>query len=179
MSNNEKLHFILDIDNTLVHSLTPTEYKKISYYNKQKYKYIIMDNDFVVMLRPHLSTFLRFLFDNYIVSLWSYGSQQYVAWIVKNVIMPEMRPTDKLEYILFEYHCKKSEQQYKAQKRIKMINKVDKNVDLKKTILIDDLDLNCKGQFAIKVVAFDLLSEKNYSDNNYLLNLIKEIKKLK
>lgn len=175
---NDKLHFILDLDNTLLHSLTPEEYKKIPYSFKKKYKYIPMDNEFMVILRPHLRKFLQFLFDNYYVSIWTYASYEYAMWIVKNIIIPEMKSKHKLEYILFEYHCKKSESLYnKQQKRIKMLKKVDKKIDLNNTILIDDLPQNCKGQLSINVVPFDLLSEEKQQDD-YLLNLMEEIKKL-
>ncbi len=176
-----KLNVVLDLDNTIIHSLTPAEYKKLlsdGKIDKNKYKHLYLEHEFVVMLRPHLKEFFRYLFDNHNVSVWTYGNKDYALWIIDKVIKPLMKSTDKLKYILFEYHAEASEKRYKGKKkRLKMLCELSK-LDQNTTVLLDDLNENCEGQKSINVESFDLLNNEKL-DDNYLLKVITKLELMK
>ena len=77
---DKKLHIILDLDETLIQHANPQ--KLLNDLNeKEKNKYIISDSDSsgLFLIRPHLDTFLKFLFENKRcdVSIWTWSDDKY------------------------------------------------------------------------------------------------------
>lgn len=73
---------ILDIDNTLVHSINPN----LVHYDWLKKFKTVMSKDFCIFLRPKLEEFLDYIFSKYTVGVFSAGDSEYVNFVVKNII---------------------------------------------------------------------------------------------
>ena len=81
-----RMNIILDIDETLGHNIKRNMWDMVPDKDKKKYK--IMDffgNVFV--LRPHIKKFIKFLFDNFNVSIWTLGSREYAIWVAHNILI--------------------------------------------------------------------------------------------
>lgn len=99
MGAKKKVSVILDIDNTLVHSIVRGEETLEEPYKKYGLKLdAIRMDEFWVVFRPFLREFLRYLFDNFNVAVWSLGEKEYVNKIVDAVILRD-DPNRKLEFI--------------------------------------------------------------------------------
>ena len=97
-------NIILDLDETLIHSMDKYEKRKEEIVKfKPKFNTKEMDNDFTVFERPLLQKFLDYLFSNYNVSVWTAASKNYALFIIKKFIL--IKPGRKLDYILYSHHC--------------------------------------------------------------------------
>ena len=102
---------VLDIDETLIHSVTKEDYIQ----NKDllsKFPAFVMDdeddeeNPYIVVVRPKLIQFLKFLTTNFDTMIWTAASRDYAVWIIKNVFqkfIPDF--TSKLKLFLHGDHC--------------------------------------------------------------------------
>ncbi len=101
---NEKLNVVLDIDETLLYFIQKKyqsySWDIISEEEKNKYKDNIRSfkNGNILILRPNLDKFLKFLFKNCNVSIWSASDYDYVEFVVEEYILPYGTP----KYILSE-----------------------------------------------------------------------------
>src|SRR5579872_1957723 len=116
---SKKINIILDLDNTLINSLTFKELTQMSKSKEDKFKHIDMDDLYRVFFRPHLQKFLDYLFENFNVSVWTSASLFYVSFIVDNIILT--KPNRKLDLVLFAYHCSYSRKYLECTKDIKML----------------------------------------------------------
>lgn len=183
-SNREKKYnVILDLDETLVssHGVSNFPFDKPDIRNKiLNYTFHNMESYYIIFERPHLQDFLKFLFKNFNVSVWSAGSKDYVAFIVNNVIL-KPDPTRKLDYLLWSYHCKDSNKKHKNKKCLKILwddYKLDEFTK-KNTVLVDDMKETCQPQKknCINVPVFDILETKKDSYLKELRNKLKNIQK--
>lgn len=71
-TKKNKYNLILDIDETLLHSMNNN-----------------INNQFSVFKRPHLTNFLNFCFENFKVGFWTVGTQSYCDSILQNILTPE------------------------------------------------------------------------------------------
>lgn len=81
-----RMNIILDIDETLGHNIKRSMWDMVP--EKDKKKYDTMDffgNVFVI--RPYIKKFLKFLFDNFNVSIWTLGSRDYAIWVAHNILI--------------------------------------------------------------------------------------------
>ncbi len=101
---SKKLNIILDIDETLLYFIQKKyqsySWDTLSEEEKDKYKTHIRSfkNGNLLILRPNLDKFLKFLFKNCDVSIWSSSDYEYVEFIVEEYILPYGIP----KYILSE-----------------------------------------------------------------------------
>jgi hypothetical protein len=181
--SKKKINIVLDLDNTVINSLTPSEFKRVSKNKINKFKYHYMDDAYIVFERPHLQEFLDFLFDpknNFEVSIWTAASKSYAIFIINNIILN--KPGRKLDFVLYSQHCVQSQKYLNCIKDLSLFwNILDpKLYNKKNTYIVDDLEEvqieNDKNIF--KAPIFDVLS-KNSENDDYLLKLIKELKELK
>jgi len=110
---SKKLNIILDLDECLLHSILGNsgegDYKTFSSYKKQfkkqgfksyafKYKFDRAKHDeySVTFIRPHLQTFITYLFKNYNVSVWSNGYYIYVDKICDIIFTKSQRKKLKI-----------------------------------------------------------------------------------
>ena len=175
-----KKNIILDLDNTLVNSLTFKELNVLSKSKEKKFKYVDMDKSYRVFWRPHLQKFLDYLFENFNVSVWSMASLSYVAFIVKNIIL--IKPERKLDFVFFAYHCSYSKRFLKCAKDVRILwnelKLVGYNTD--NVYIIDDLPEIYKTlpKHTIKAEYFDILTPNSENDV-FLLDTIKRLEKIR
>ena len=174
--NAKKFNIILDLDNTLINSLTPTEVKKMARSKFRKFESVDMDKSYKVFLRPGLQDFLDFLFENFNVSVWTAASKEYASFIIDEIILNRAKYGDKrkLDVILFSYHCDFASKYKKCIKSPVMLWEIFRMYHPSKTYLIDDLpEIHKKyPQHVIKADYFDVT--KSGSENDDFLYRIKD-----
>jgi TFIIF-interacting CTD phosphatase-like protein len=137
---SKEINVVLDLDNTLIYSIEMSKLKKNSPEWMSKFKRHKMDNEYMIFERPHLQSFLTWLFKNFNVMIWSAASGEYVEFIAKNIIEKNNR---KLEYVLNSDNCEDS-QYYYGSDNIKNLQLLWDIHDLPNfgpynTLIIDDL----------------------------------------
>jgi RNA polymerase II subunit A small phosphatase-like protein len=167
-----KINIILDLDNTLISSVTKTEHKQLNADVWNIFQWKNMDGFYDVFERPNLQKFLDFLFAHFNVSVWTAASKPYALFIVEKIILKN-KPERKLDYIFFSYHCKQSKRMYKASKSLSILKK-DFNIDMfeiKNTYIIDDhpdvYKTQCKQCISVK--PFEITHPTAYQDSELLL----------
>lgn len=169
MSSQKKNHIILDLDETLIHSVTLNEenIKKYSCPSYKEFNIRTMGNSFIVIQRPFLQEFLDFLFDNFLVSVWTASSELYCDIIVSNYILT--KKNRKLKYILNSSNCKDSIKTYGNEKDLNLLTEVYKLQNLNhKVFLIDDKIDNVKHQKNNAILVKKFLGNK---DDKTLISL--------
>jgi len=182
------LNIILDLDNTIINSIT---------YDRMKYvpKNIELENvdigDFITFKRPNLDIFLDFLFSNFNVGVYTLGSRDYAEDIVWNFI--QNKSGRKVDFIL-----SREDEYINATSPKYMGLGLTKNLrflweDLKiydyypcNTFIIDDNPfVKATNPYnTIHVNKFEVLRDNNSYNNlssmdNVLLEVIKELMKIK
>lgn len=133
-----KLNAVLDLDNTLICSLTMSEINDHQVSSKLRYK--DMEEYYRVFARPYLETFLTFLFANFDVSVWTAASRSYMMFIIDNFILT--KPNRKLKMALHDKNCDQSRQLFnkKTPKDLRYLFEFkSQNFHACNTFIIDDL----------------------------------------
>ena len=169
-----KNHIFLDLDSTIINSLTPDEIKlcndnnfyPLDIFKYHKY-YFKNKLEFYIFERPHLQSFLDFLFKHFNVSVFTAAQKDYATFIVDNII--EINPNRRLTYFFYSYH---SDITYNYMRGLKDLNILWSIYDLDdvkpcNTIILDD---NCEvfstnKKNCIRVPEFSIILEK-YEDSN-------------
>lgn len=138
------LNILLDLDNTLISSVTLKEDKSLkkssSMYTtaKEKLNWKLMGDDYIVFERPGLQEFLTYLFQHFNVSVWTAATKSYALFIIDEFILKH-HPERKLNFILFSHHCRISMDVKNTQKSLEMIpNHFGLDVYAANTFIIDD-----------------------------------------
>jgi TFIIF-interacting CTD phosphatase-like protein len=179
----KKYNILLDLDNTLISAVPleefPTDNK--TKLKALKFKYVNMEDYYIIFQRPYLQRFLTFIFKHFNVSVWSAASKDYVLFIIENVILKN-HPERKLDYIFFSYHCNWSKSSKKIIKNLEMLwdefglsDKFQRN----NTFIIDDLSEVTKNQpcNSIQVKEFEFLDNNSEKDKD-LKRVGKKLKNL-
>lgn len=161
------MNVIIDLDNTIISSLSANEEKTSHRHKMDKFIWENMDNEYKVFSRPGLDQFLDYLFKNFKVSVWTAASKSYALFIIDNFIL--IKPDRKLKQILFSYHCKQSKKIQKTQKKLSMLwTRFNLGNEFSKanTIIIDDhLDVyNAQPDQCIRIKPFKFTNRKSYND---------------
>ena len=156
MSNYTKPNIILDLDETVIYSLSKKDLSKLGDQEKvletinKNYETHSMDNGYyTVCERPDLQPFLTYLFENFNVSIWTAASKDYALFIIDNIIIDKEK-TRKIDWTFFSYHCDLSESKTKSIKNLKMLwdhYKLD-GYTKENTIILDDHPVVFKTQEA-------------------------------
>lgn len=109
-------------------------------------KVFIMDNDYIIFVRPGLQDFLDFLFRNFQVSVWTAASRDYAIFIIQFILLLmdedekyiETSNQRKLNYIFFYYHCSISQDKDGGYKNLKFICSQDETCSIDKMFILDD-----------------------------------------
>ena len=170
---SKKINIILDLDQTLISAeeLKGFEFQK---YRKKMLQFDtkVMDDLYIIFGRPHLQTFLDYLFENFNVSIWTAASKSYALFIINNFI--KTKPSRKIDFIFFSYHCDFSMKSKKGLKCLSILWEVFGLTGFTKhnTIIIDDNDRVKKIQkcncYAIDPFYF---TDVNSDNDTSLLNL--------
>lgn len=139
------LHVILDIDETLVQTVDLSLWESIPPHERRKYTVEMLDDDpsteiDVVILRPHVKEFIKFLAENFTVDLWTWGNDVY-ADAVAGILGKKY-----FSHIWSEKDTEKSKDMNGYAKDLRYIWNVLKIPGYTKnnTLLIDDLFDNTK-----------------------------------
>ena len=81
-----RMNIILDIDETLGHNISQKLWDKIPDNHKKRYKHLDFKKG-KFLIRPHIKKFLKFLFDNFNVNIWTLGSRDYAQWVAHNILI--------------------------------------------------------------------------------------------
>tara|TARA_A100000164_G_C21877949_1_gene758651 strand:- start:60 stop:662 length:603 start_codon:yes stop_codon:yes gene_type:complete len=185
-----KMTVFLDLDETCIHSEGLAEFIQdednqdvFEDYNENEKH--IMGGLYIVFERPHLQTFLDYLFQNFNVCVWTAATKNYATFIVDRCIIHK-KVNDKtyskqedrqLQYIFYQYHGKFSHKYYKTPKQLKMLSeKCRLPFDESNCIIIDDNDDVYKSQRknCIHIKPFEDVSKRD----NTLLLLMKKLDKI-
>ncbi len=185
-----RINILLDIDNTLlcsqdISSFNVVEEKKKTKYNKLE-KHTIKGY-YEVFERPYLQEFLKFIFKNFNVFIWTAASDDYAEFVITNII----KNNKKIKAVLHSEHCDKSFKNSKS-KSIKDLsllwdgrNKLGLDESIIKmfrkdnTIIIDDYkeEVYMKNKSnCVLAPAFDYEKDDCYKDT-FLLKLKNEMQK--
>jgi TFIIF-interacting CTD phosphatase-like protein len=127
------MNVILDLDSTIISSLTP------DVKQPQGLKGYKMENSFIVYERPGLQKFLDQLFSNFKVAVWTAASLPYAVFIIEKIIL-QKKPGRKLEFFLFDYHGDLSSEVSMCPKDLRLVWKAFPRFTPENTIIIDDFE---------------------------------------
>lgn len=183
-----KINLVLDLDNTLISSISNRELKQMKNINSRKLEYKDMDSYYRVFYRPHLKEFLEYAFTNFHVTVWTAASRDYAAFIIDNILLDNnskkqytIAPKKQLRLFLYDDNCDQSQELY---------NK-DSPKDLRylynftgyhpcNTIIMDDLYevYQANPKQTLRAVYFDAKKDKSEKDT-FLLEAIKKLEEIK
>lgn len=175
----QKVNFniVLDLDNTIISSLTKEEYEKRKIDHKVKFT-PVCDGLYYTMPRPYLNEFLNYIFARFHVSVWTAASKDYAKEIVERFVL-KGKSNRKLRGFLYDLHCKESMEAVnpKTMKDLRYLF-ISKNklFNENNTVIIDDLKevLNNNKKNSIDSEYFDS-SKKNAPNDTFLLNLMTDL----
>lgn len=175
----QKVNFniVLDLDNTIISSLTKEEFDKRKIDHKIKFT-SVCDGMYYTMPRPYLNEFLNFIFARFHVSVWTAASKDYAKEIIEKFVLKD-KSNRKLRGFLYDMHCKESMEAVnpKTMKDLRYLF-ISKNklFNEKNTVIIDDLKevLNNNKKNSIDSEYFDS-SKKNAPNDTFLLNLMTDL----
>lgn len=180
-----KINLVLDLDNTLISSISMKEMKRLKNIKSRKLQYKDMDSYYRVFYRPHLKKFLDYAFKNFDVTVWTAASMDYAAFIIDNILFEGKRKNDKtnrqLKMFLYDDNCEQSQNMYDR----------DSPKDLRylyhfegfhpcNTIIMDDLYevYQANPKQTLRAVYFDAKKEVSEKDT-FLLEAIKKLEEIK
>ena len=173
----KKVHFVLDLDQTLIYGETTANVKKLS--KKPDFVQHKMENDYIIFERPFLQPFLDYIFENYIVTVWTAASKNYATFIIKNILLKNK--ARKIDFVLFKYHVKISEYYTKHTKELKMFwdNFKIQGYNEKNTLILDDnVEEVYNPQKSSCILAKEFIAtEKDSSSDDFLKVLLEKLKK--
>jgi len=177
-----KLNILLDLDNTLISSLSKKEEKRCHLPRMKHFRYEDMDGYYKVFERPGLQEFLDYLFKYFNVSVWTAASKSYALFIIDRFILHN-HPERKLDYIFFSHHCKVSEKKKKTQKSLEMLKKdfMLAKYSMDFTYIIDDNPEVYKAQpnNCIRIENFEFSKRRSYEDRELLTTILPQLEKLR
>lgn len=106
--NDTRLNLVLDLDNTLISSLSFREVKKVKH---RKLIYNDMEDYYRVYSRPYLQEFLDYAFANFHVSVWTAASRDYASFIVDKIVLNGKKDR-KLRIFFYDDNCAESQRIY-------------------------------------------------------------------
>jgi TFIIF-interacting CTD phosphatase-like protein len=176
-----RINILLDLDNTLICSLSKDEETAILKPRMKQFRYENMEGVYKVFERPGLQEFLDFLFENFNVSIWTAASKSYALFIIDKFIL-KGHPERKLQYVMFSYHCKKSRRAKNTQKALSILSDIFNlsNLSLDKTYIIDDHPevYSAQPENCIPVKPFEFTKRRSYEDDELERDLLPRLQHL-
>ena len=184
-----KIQVLLDLDNTIINSLSLYDELKLFPEDEQKkFFYVDMPKYYRIFERPNLQLFLDFLFSEFDVSVYTAADKEYAIFILKNFILRPDKPERKLRYFFHGLHSEYSEELYNSPKNLKILwDKLKiKCFNPCNTLIIDDLPdvYQNNPHNSIPAPKFELINSKNkpvygMENDNFLLKVIKKLRNIK
>ena len=175
---NDKLHIVLDLDQTLISSELVNEFNIENEDKMKLFRYSTMDNYYHIFERPRLQEFLTYLFENFKVSIWTAASKDYALFIIENIILSKGNKR-RIEWIFHSYHCDISQKLKNTIKNLTVLSDVFKINDFinDDTFIFDDNEEVYDSQPERCLIAkpFNFADEGSENDN-YLQQVINQLK---
>lgn len=170
-SQIKKFTLVLDLDETLVHSIVTTDVKKINNLknmNNLLLHYLTDENHIFVFYRPHMLYFLQEMSKYFNIYIFTNGIQSYA-----DIIVTMINTITSYTYIS-RWYSRTGE--YPFYKYISIID----HVDISDVLIIDDNNEIWKDDYknVIKIKQFYGPEDVNYIFDNELLNLSKIISEI-
>lgn len=185
--NQCRLNVILDLDNTLINALEDSDRKNLPIDVSGKFKFKDYIPFFRIFVRPHLQTFLDYLFANFNVAVMTAAEKDYALFIIDNFILT--KPGRKLSFVFYRYQVDLSREIYGGMKDLNIIWDFFKINGFYKynTIIVDDLDLvyETNPYNTIRIPGFFIVDEDtrkvNYDalEDDDLLDVMAQLQYLK
>ncbi len=177
---DDKINIGLDLDNTILNSISQAEFDNLSKSKKDSLDYIKID-DFYTFTRPGLQKFLDKLFKNFNVFVWTAGNKPYMTSILEKIIMID--PNRKLDIVLCDNTCDFTECKFGAIKDMRYLWQILKlkGYSEHNTFLIDDLPEIYENdkKHVINIKSFDVVEGKNVVLDKELEKVYKKIVDIK
>lgn len=180
LSNIPRLNVILDLDSTIINSLSlKDELPKVPEQYQRKFAYADMKGYYRIFERPYLQDFLDYLFATFNVSVFTAADKDYALFITENIVLK--RPNRQLKYMFVGVHSGMSEHFYKSPKDLRMLWDIFHLSEFSdcNTVIIDDLKEVYKANPTRTIIAprFEILTEDKKVDydqvhDSFLLNVI-------
>lgn len=172
----KRLNVILDLDNTIINSLSiSSELKKVPQDYQNKFKYHDMGNEYRIFERPYVQEFLDYLFIHFNVSIFTAADKDYALFIYDNVIK-KPNPERQIHYMFSGYHSSLSEILYNSPKNLKLLWDEFKIHQFKpcNTIIVDDLyEVYIENRYnCVRAPKFELLTKNRVNYNSHLDNFL-------
>lgn len=175
-----RIQIILDLDNSIISSLSLKEIKKMKNIDNRKLDYHTMEGYYRVYSRPHLKKFLSYLFKNFDVSVWTAASRDYASFIIDNIIIDGHRDR-QIKMFLYDNNCDESQKLYNenSPKDLRYIYNF-KGYHPCNTVIIDDLSdvFKANPKQTIRAPYFDAKKDSSEKDE-FLLEAISKLEDLK
>jgi TFIIF-interacting CTD phosphatase-like protein len=183
MKDINKPCLILDLDETIIYSVSREEKKNLSKEEKEKLnsmKTHTMDKGYYTVIeRPGLQEFLDFAFKNFNVAVWTAASKDYALFIIDEIILNKDKIRE-LDWILFSYHCDVSKKEKGSIKDLRLVWDTYKMDGYNKdnTIIMDDHPdvYGAQKKNCIFMYPFQLDNDNSAGDK-FLLKLIPHLEK--
>jgi TFIIF-interacting CTD phosphatase-like protein len=182
------MNVFLDLDATVIWSgllqkEEDEEFYDIELHKKKarKFRFENMDGYYVIFERPGLQDFLKFLFNNFNVSVWTAADQMYAMFIIDKFILNN-HPSRKINYAFFNYHVNKAFDIKSGQKDLQLIWDIYKIPGYNKnnTFIIDDNTLVFETQPDNCIIAPQFtFTDGNSENDTFLINLQNKLEKMK
>lgn len=178
-----KLNVVLDLDNTLIHSVQYNNISTVPSVWKNKGTRLI-PGDYVTFRRPHLEKFLDFLFENFNVGVFTAASKDYANEIVWQFVQD--KPGRKVDFLLSASDLQASKQLYGSE-TMKKLNYIWDNLQVYdyypcNTIIIDDNLYVKKSNYynTLSVHPFYVTEQDSEYDSTLLeaMDALREIKEI-
>jgi TFIIF-interacting CTD phosphatase-like protein len=180
IGNKKKLNCVLDLDNSIISSLSLREIKKMKNINARKLTYHTMEGYYRVYSRPYLKEFLEYLFENFDVSVWTAASRDYASFIIDNIII-DGKKDRKIKMFLYDNNCDESQKMYNENSPKDLRYLYNFNGYHKcNTIIIDDLAdvFKANPKQTIRAPYFDAKKDESENDR-FLLQAMETLEELK
>jgi hypothetical protein len=161
---------ILDIDHTLVHTITYEEFETLPIEVLQDLQFEYFEKDefkAVIILRPFLNEFLDYLFTNFNVALWTAGEEEYAHMIIEKVIKRE--PV----ICLSSMDVKICNMNYPGYKNLNYLYNIIPAFNKTNTVIVDDQihvlktnKINCINIPAFQVIYNAIMSSYKENEND-------------
>jgi Dullard-like phosphatase family protein len=165
---SQKPLLVLDLDNTLITAVHKAYLTGVYEYPSD---FMVSDDNLHVNVRPHLSEFMNYAFNNWRVALWTAASEGYAREILKKCGID----ANKLEFLKFKEDCDK-EFYYGDTIHIKDLSKISE--DLSRVVLVDDKETSGIRQKDNTIVIPAYISAAQTADDR-LLKLIYFLEEMK
>jgi hypothetical protein len=184
-----KINLVLDLDNTLISSVSFKELEKIKNIKDRKLNFKEMENYYRVFYRPHLKEFLEYAFENFHVTVWTAASRDYASFIIEEILMEnnnkgiyKSKNPKQLKMFFYDDNCEESQNFFDkdSPKDLKYLYKFNNKFHRCNTIIMDDLyDVyKANPKQTLRAVYFDAKKKESENDT-FLLEAIKKLEEIK